>query len=217
MRIVGADKAAEDEDMKSLNLLLTSLLLVSATSALAGTAEDCAGKEPTRVLAACSVIIETGPTRHVDVPMAYLNRARTYLLQGRYELAIADLIEATRLSTSFGDAYDLLGTAYLASGQPRLAIEKYNDAVRIAPDKAEFYYNRGNAYGSIRNFDAAVADLTMAIRVAPGMASAYHNRAVVHAHRGDRHAAIKDLRRAIEIDPTYDRAKKALALLDAES
>lgn len=57
----------------------------------------------------------------------------------------------------------------------------------------------------------------MAIRVAPGMASAYHNRAVVHAHRGDRHAAIKDLRRAIEIDPTYDRAKKALALLDAES
>ena len=203
--------------MKSLNLLLASLLLASATPALGGTAEDCAGNEAARVLAACSVIIETGPTRYVDVPMAYLNRARTYLLQGRNEQAIADLIAATRLSPSYGDAHELLGTAYLASGQPRLAIEKYTDAVRIDPDKAEFYYNRGNAYGGIGNFDAAVTDLTIAIRLAPGMASAYHNRAVVHVHRGDRDAAIKDLRRAIEIDPTYDRAKKALALLDAQS
>lgn len=204
--------------LRSIPLLGATSAIVISISALganAGAAEDCASHDIQTALRACSLIIEQGPTREVDVPMALFNRGRSYLLELHLDLALADLNAALHLREDFPEALATRGSTYFAMGRYDLAIADVTRVISLTPDRAAIYFNRGNAYAKLGRFEEALQDFQTTISLDGTIVPAHMAIATIHIMRRDRDSAIAVLRKVTALEPGNANALESLRMLGA--
>ena len=114
----------------------------------------------------------------------YFNKAKDYVENEQYQLAIDNLTAALKINPDYAEAYYNRGLTYYNLKNYTAAIADYTSALKINPDKADAYNNRGYAYEKLENYTAAIADYTSAIRIDPDYAYAYNNRGTAKKNAG---------------------------------
>jgi Tfp pilus assembly protein PilF len=97
----------------------------------------------------------------------HLENGRSYLLNGQFSEAIAELSTATSLDPKRTEAHNLLGVAYDKKGLADRAKESYEKAVKVEPEDAQALNNLGFSLYQNGNYRAAVDRLKRAVKLAP--------------------------------------------------
>jgi Tfp pilus assembly protein PilF len=97
----------------------------------------------------------------------HLETGRQYLMDGRYNEAIAELSTAASLDPKLSEAHNLLGVAYNQKGFGDRAKESFERAVKNDPQDVETLNNLGFALYQNGNYRAAVDRLKRAAKLAP--------------------------------------------------
>jgi tetratricopeptide (TPR) repeat protein len=79
-----------------------------------------------------------------------------YLAEGKYTLALRELLQAEKLNAEDHLLQGDLGMAYMAKGHLDEAIAHFSEALRINPDYAPAKNNLGTAYLAKGDYDAAI-------------------------------------------------------------
>jgi tetratricopeptide (TPR) repeat protein len=95
--------------------------------------DECAGKDPARVIEACSRIVPNVEETVQNRADAYLFRAGAYLAQGDFDRAIADYSDAIVLTPRNVVAYSSRALAYSRKGDRTHAVTDYVTAAKIDP------------------------------------------------------------------------------------
>ena len=164
--------------------LLTAMMFFAAcgmAAAQAPAGNDCAGPDPDRAIAACTLILQQGRRLPPRVQVKTLHhRGAAYVEKRDFDRAIADYDAALRLEPNNPHIYNSRGIAYRRKGEYDRAIADYAAAIRLDPRNPHFFRHRGVAYRWKREYDRAIADYSQAIRLNPAYALAYGSRAVVY-------------------------------------
>ncbi|HWB46841.1 MAG TPA: caspase family protein [Hyphomicrobiaceae bacterium] len=145
--------------------------------------------------------------------MAHSLRARHYAIEGKYELALRDNIQAVQLNPSDPNGYASRCLTYVRKGEFDLAITDCSHAIELKPNYAFAFAARGAAYYYKRDYDRAIKDATKAIAFDPKLAAAYHMRGRAYAELGQLDRALAEIDRAIAIDPKSGLAHNGRALV----
>ena len=100
-------------------------------------------------------------------------RGNTYDALGKYDLAIADYTEVTKLLPEFASAYANLGLEYCRKGDYKTALGFYERALRVNPKSTYVMYGRGVALSRLGQLDVARAQIAEANAADPEMAAVY--------------------------------------------
>jgi lipoprotein NlpI len=184
----------------------TAALFAVAAPAVAASRADwdaCEGKDPDRVIAGCTRIIQTPGATARDTAIPHYNRGVAYQNKGDHDRAIADFTETIGLGLKLPTVYRSRGYAYFQRDDYDRAIADFNEAIRLAPDPkdARAYNNRGLAWRNKGDLDRAIADYTQAIRLDPKYAFAYYNRGFAWRDKDDLDRAIADYTEAVQLGP----------------
>lgn len=93
---------------------------------------------------------------------ARLGRGRTHAWMGQWDAAEADLLQVTRDSPGYGDAWSALGDMYLWSDRPGEAVEAYSHWVQLQPDRPSPLLSRSRAHRAAGEPALATMDLDAA-------------------------------------------------------
>ncbi len=88
---------------------------------------------------------------------AIRNLGEVYMAEGKYTLALQELLRAEKIYNNDPFLYNDLGLAYMFKGKNDLAVKQFKKAVALKPDYAPALNNLGNAYMSMGDWDAAIA------------------------------------------------------------
>jgi len=201
--------------MKKITLLLTLVLLYSAVSLYAQSAQtrlengkqqfdqgnyDAAIQEFTEVI-----------KRNSKMAEAYARRAHAYNYNGNYDRALDDVNKAIQLDSKLALGYFVRAYVYVKRNDNDRAIADYTEAIKLDPQYVVAYSNRGNVYYNKKDYDHAIMDTTEAIRLNPQYANAYLIRGYAYKDKGDYNRAVTDLNEALRINPNNELAKNGLA------
>ncbi|MCB9746841.1 MAG: tetratricopeptide repeat protein [Candidatus Omnitrophica bacterium] len=168
-------------------------------------------------------IIENNP----QLALAYNNRGRALLVEGRDEEALQDFSKALNLDPQFEEAYNNRGNLYYRQKKFNDALADFNAALAINPYFKESYNNIGNIYAVQNDFVRAIQYFNQVINIDRNDSDAYYNRATAFAFLGKYELALKDYSQVIALNDRYAAAyynrslifksqgKFALALQDA--
>jgi len=87
---------------------------------------------------------------------AIRNLGEVYMAEGKYTLALQELLRAEKLYNNDPFLYNDLGLAYMFKGKNDLAVKHFKKAVALKPDYAPALNNLGNAYMSRGDLDTAI-------------------------------------------------------------
>ena len=145
--------------------------------------------------------------RHPDDADAYLGRGRAYVIQSRFDMALADFTKAAEVSTHpyyVSQARMGRGEVYVAQGNYPLAIADFGEIIQMktAPVyKAVAYQNRADAYHRKGDSKLALADIDHAVSLSlkikttgwkKRLAKAYELRAAINCGLGNKAGAARD-------------------------
>src|SRR5262245_53561745 len=148
--------------------VVMSCAMCSVAAAQAPAGNDCAGPDPDRAIAACTLLLQQGGGLPLRVHAATLrHRGDAYVKQHDYDQAIADYDAALQLEQNNPHIYNARGNAYQKKGDYDGAIADYDAAIRIDPRNPLFFHNRGIAYRWKGDYDRAIADYSQAIQLNP--------------------------------------------------
>lgn len=140
----------------------------------------------------------------------YLGRGWAYLMQMRYEEAIADLeISDSMMGYSLTQFY--LGKAYAGLQEHEEAIRHFDQALDQDSEFIEAYIERGVSYVLLDDYDAAIDDFNQALEMDSENVYAYGSRGCAYARSGDYDAAVADFNRVLDINPLYRDSPMTLA------
>lgn len=111
---------------------------------------------------------------HETNSAAATKRAAREFEQRQYEKALADYIEAERISESPVTTFNR-GTAEVATGKVKEAIASLSRAAGSPELRNDALYNRGNAHLAEKAFDRAIADYESVLRAEPSNVRAKRN------------------------------------------
>ena len=80
-----------------------------------------------------------------------------YMAEGKYTMALRELLEAEKIYADDPLLQNSLGLAYMRKKKPELAVEHYKKAVELKHDYAPAKNNLGTAYLALGEWDAAIA------------------------------------------------------------
>jgi tetratricopeptide (TPR) repeat protein len=166
--------------------------------------------EMKKVIAACTVLINSRGGSAENRALIHLQRGSMYRRLGKFQLALVDFSESLRYDPTYAKAYTGRGNAYRGLKLFEQAVADHSEAIRLKPDDATSYNNRGNAWADLNNSERAIADYDMAIKLNPHYASAYYNRGNARLDAGDKEGAIADYQQAVASDRSYKPAIEAL-------
>lgn len=132
---------------------------------------------------------------------AYGQRALTYWMLNRKDLAAADFSKALELLPNFAFQQFLYGMFLLDTQNYSGAIAQFTKAIEINPRYSDAYYGRGNGYQFLSNFGKALADFSNAIKYNPNEVESYVKRGKLYAQMSNYQPAIADFTKAIQINP----------------
>ena len=92
---------------------------------------------------------------------AFRNLGEAYLRQGKYSLALKELLKAEALTPDDYFLQNDLGLVYYYKGKQDLAIRHYKKALALKNDYAPARNNLGNSYAEKREWDKAIEQYEM--------------------------------------------------------
>ena len=134
-------------------------------------------------------------------------RAKLYLLQKQYLLALKDMNRAIELKPEKVNLYFLRGTLYRLAGQPERGeadIQRSKTMLQTQfnrPEHALLYLYRAKLRADQGQDLLALSDLNAAIRLDPQLAESYLLRGALLAEQQDYIRALKDYEQTIELNP----------------
>ena len=147
---------------------------------------------------------------HPDKSGAYVQRARAYFYQEKYDLSRTDASQAISLDPRNSRAFAVRGAIAYAKNDFASCIADCTKAIELNPSYMLGYYYRGMAYALQSNWLQALADLNKTIELDPKYLNGFVGRGFVYFSRGDIFNAIKDAKRAVELDPSNKLVQKNL-------
>lgn len=154
-------------------LISTILLLMLATPAQTGPADDCNQvKDLHRQLRGCTAYIMSGKVEPQNLATAYLNRANIYAQRRQYARAFPDYDAAWQLDPSNPLIPYNQGNAYLDGHRYGDAAEAFTRAIELAPTFALGYLNRGVAREALGDAAGAAEDYQHTLELEPGATAA---------------------------------------------
>lgn len=138
--------------------------------------------------------------------LAYTKRARSYMLRGENDRAMADAEKALSLDPSDDRALTMRGTLRFLRGDNRGALADLEKSVTQNPSDPVSRNSRGAVLFSLGEPDRALADFNRAIELRKDFGEAYLNRALVLSVRGQFGRAMPDYDAAITFQPGNAKA-----------
>ena len=146
-----------------------SAVVAQDAVALARQCEAAQQIAPGERIAACTRMLGLTAQNPRAQAMVYTNRAWPYSLQGRFDLAMADLDQALRLQPNSAIVLNDRGFTFLRMGRLDLALANYNAALQSDPGTVYALYGRGIVQARQGHAAAAQVDLDAARRLQPGV------------------------------------------------
>lgn len=162
-----------------------------------------------RQLSALNLRIEEDPHN----PSLYHDRARLYMQQGNYALALPDMKSALAMDSSRADFFITLADLYFAlgkSGNAKAALEK---CISIDSVSKEAYLKLAELYLYVSDYRRSLEYLSHASGADVHEPKIYFMRGINYKLMGDTAAAVKNFRKAIEENPEYYEAFMQLGIL----
>ena len=131
----------------------------------------------------------------------YENRGDSYRALERYEEAIDDYTEATKLDPQSAYAYSRRGNCHYALEESAKASEDYTEVINLNPESAFAYSRRGNCHYALEEYAEAIEDFDEVIKLNDQDASAYSRRGNCHRALERYGEASKDYTAAINLNP----------------
>jgi len=131
---------------------------------------------------------------------AYLGRARGFILDGAFGLAVMDCNAALNINPNSVSAYQERGQAYQEENDLDDAIADYDRAIQLNTSDIITYYARGTALVSQQRFADAIPDFDKFIASDTNDPSAYSNRGWCKDETGDYAGALRDYQLAVAAD-----------------
>lgn len=97
-----------------------------------------------------------------------------------YPKALENFIAATKIDSSYYQAFYYRGCCYGALGKHTQAVKEFTQAININKDYFWSYKQRGYSYLSLKKYHDALTDLNSVISLAPDHSPSYYFRALVH-------------------------------------
>jgi len=144
--------------------------------------------------------------RYPNLPLGYTMRARSYMQQGRNDLAMADAQSALSLDPKQPRALTMRGTLRYMNRDMDGALADLEEAVRLEPKEAVPWNSLGAVHLSRGRNDLALEDFTRAIQLKGDYAEAYLNRALTLIGLNQTARALPDFDRSILLEPRKPNA-----------
>lgn len=152
--------------MRMMNICAALLLI--ATSANAGPAEDCNQvRDLDRQLRGCTAYIKVGKGAPMNLATAYLNRANGYAQRAKYDQAFADYDAAIALDPQSPLIPYNRGNAHFDLRQYERAIANFSRAIELDANFSLALFNRGLAQERLGDTAAAADDYRRVLALDP--------------------------------------------------
>lgn len=187
-------------------VLIGSLLVVTPQLARAQTAEikraalACDSKDWEARIAGCARLINSSAKASLKL-IAYQQRGYGYLMNGQFDLALADYNHVIELNPKSAGAYVDRAAAYAFIGSDDGVIDSAEQAIKLDPKLARAYFARAQGYSAKREYDRALLDLNKTISLDPKFFPAFAFRAGVWMSKKELDLALADADEAVRLDP----------------
>lgn len=179
---------------------------------------------PSRLLSACTNILQADGLTTLGRSDALSQRGRAFQKLGENDWALADFNEALRVWKDNPVALVDRAEFYVATANFPAAIADYTRAIEINP-KPSLLLERGHVYEGTGDPDHAIADFSKAAELEPNLPFGVYDRGRVYLRQENWTAAIADFDAAIKLDSNIkeiflDRAvahQRHLDLKEAEA
>lgn len=128
-------------------------------------------------------------------------RGDEYLIERKFDEAIASYNAALEIDPNFWPAYNQRGIALINLKEYEAALQDFNKAILLIPNE-QFrpYRNRGNVWASLGKEALARQDFNKAIEIDPDEVLAYFERGNSYYRIGQFEQALADYNKAITLD-----------------
>jgi len=144
--------------------------------------------------------------QYPNLPIGYTMRARSYMQQGRNDLALSDAQKALLLDPNQSRALTMRGTIRYLNRDNEGALADLEKAVRLEPTEAVPWNSLGAVHLAMARRDLAVEDFTRAVALKGDYAEAYLNRALALSGMNRFEQALADFDASIRLRPGNARA-----------
>jgi lipoprotein NlpI len=148
-------------------VLAAAALSMPAVAASERDRWDCHGRDPARMVAGCTRVIEDPGETAQERAFALYMRGLAYVAKGDPDRAIADYDGAIRLGPDNGLAFNERALAWRIKGDFDRALSDFDEAARLGPGNGDIHYNRGTLLMRVGDLERAVTDFDDAIRLGP--------------------------------------------------
>jgi tetratricopeptide (TPR) repeat protein len=142
----------------------------------------------------------------------YNNLAMGYLVDGKVDLAAANLRESLRVDPEFGVAHFNLANLYADQHQSSAAVAEYRETIRLYPRFISAYNYLGKEFADAGDYEGAIVEYQDSLAIRPN-APAHYGWAAILAQHGKTEEAMMHYREAIHLDGRYLPARQDFALL----
>jgi tetratricopeptide (TPR) repeat protein len=145
--------------------------------------------EPEKALKEWDQALKIDPAGSFEL---FSNRYRTYLDQGKFDLAIQDITKALSLRPDEWVLYKERGQVHSVLKQYDLAIKDITKAISLNSREPLCYQRRADCYRAAGQYGKAAADYTTAIKLCPNQLLFYSLRADCYDKIGKHSDAVAD-------------------------
>jgi Tfp pilus assembly protein PilF len=174
---------------------LTVLLAAAGTLALSATQARCAVWKDNITL--WNDVLGQYP----NLPLGYTMRARSYMQQGRNDLALSEAEKAVSLDPKKPWILAMRGTLRYLNHDNGGALTDLEEAIRLEPKDAVAWNSLGAVYLTMGRRDLALEDFTRAVERKSDYAEAYLNRALTLSGMNRLDRALADFDVSIRLQP----------------
>jgi tetratricopeptide (TPR) repeat protein len=152
-----------------------------------------------RIVSLWLVCLALACNTHAFAQSLALSQARTFIVQGKLDQAVAILRELVKSDPANFDARTMLGKTLAIQGVRSESIEQMTEAVKLRPQSAQAFNLLGSTLSRFMETADARAAFENAIRLDPSLAEAHVNLALLLAQSGDWEGADEHLDRALAL------------------
>jgi tetratricopeptide (TPR) repeat protein len=152
-----------------------------------------------RMVSRWLVCLALACSAHAFAQSPALSQARTLIVQGKLDRAVAILRELVKSDPADFDARTMLGRTLAIQGVRTESIEQMIEAVKLQPQSAQAYNLLGSTLSRFMETADAKTAFEKAIQLDPNLPEAHVNLALLLAQSGDWESADEHLDRALAL------------------